>query len=101
MAREGWKSVTFRAITKLIFDDSRRVECDPDEAHFHVWEDTGVFIPQPPRFRTNAAARKAAVRADLEPGSFMIRRCRLPCRFTLPKPRKRKRRKCRHCGRVP
>ena len=32
---------------------------------------------------------------------FAVNRCAPPCRFTVKRPRKRKRRKCRHCGRTP
>lgn len=78
----------------MISPDSRRSEPAPDEAHYHVWTDRGfVMIAQPPRFATRQAARQAAQRAGLDP--FIVRKCALPCRFTLPrKPRKRRRCKC-------
>ena len=86
----------------LISPDSRRVECEPTDPHFHVWKDCGlVVIAQPPRFNTRQTARKAAIRSGLEPGAFEVKRCALPCRFTVKRTRKRKRRKCRHCGRTP
>ena len=88
---------------KLISDESRRVEPPASAAHFHVWHDAGlVLIAQPPRFGSRAAARKAAIRAGLDLGTFEVKACALPCRFTVKRRRKRKpRRKCRHCGKVP
>lgn len=89
----------------LIAPDSRRVECDPAEPHYHVWllkGWPGVLIPQRPRFGTRQTARKAAIRAGHPVGSFEVKACRLPCPFTVKRPRKRKARKrCRHCGKVP
>ena len=87
----------------LISQDSRRVECEPTAEHHHVWLDKGmVLIAQPPRFNTRQAARKSAIRAGMEVGSFEVKRCALPCRFTVKrKRRKRRRKKCRHCGRTP
>ena len=89
----------------LISQDSRRVECPPTDPHFHVWSDRGlVMIAQPPRFNTRQAARKAAIRAGMEAGSFEVKKCALPCRFTVKRKRKRKRKPvkvCRHCGRTP
>ncbi len=87
----------------LISPDSRRIECEPTDPHYHVWTDRGlVLIAQPPRFRTRQAARKAAIRAGMEPGAFAVQKCALPCRFTVSRPRKRKPpKRCRHCGKVP
>ena len=87
----------------LISQDSRRIECEPTAEHHHVWLDKGmVMIAQPPRFNTRQAARKAAIRAGMETGSFEVKKCALPCRFTVKRKRKvRKVRKCRHCGRRP
>ena len=87
----------------LISQESRRIECDPTDPHFHVWTDRGlVLIAERHRFNTRQAARKAAIRAGWESGAFAVRRCDLPCRFTLPRKRKRKpRRPCRHCGKLP
>lgn len=72
-----------------------------DEPHYHVWREHGlVFIAQPRRYRTRQAARQAAIRSGLEAGAFMVRPCSLPCRFTVKrKRRRRKPRRCRHCGR--
>ena len=79
----------------LISPETRRIECEPTAEHHHVWLDRGmVMIAQPPRFNTRQAARKAAIRAGMEVGSFEVKRCALPCRFTVKRERKRKRRKC-------
>jgi len=79
----------------------RRAEPGPDEKHYHVWRDRGlVLIAQPPRFRTSQAAGAAAARR-WKRGSFMVRRCGSPCRFTVKRKRKRRPRKpCRHCGKA-
>ena len=85
----------------MISEDSRRTEPPADAPHFHVWTDRGlVMIAQPPRFGSSAAGRNAAKRAGMKLGTFAVHRCALPCRFTLPRA-KRKRRKCRHCGKTP
>ena len=88
---------------KLISDDTRRTEPPATGPHYHVWVDAGnVLIAQPPRFGSSAAGRKAAARAGLPNGTYSVLKCVLPCRFTVPRPRKRKpRKRCRHCGRVP
>ena len=86
----------------LISPETRRIECEPTAEHHHVWLDKGmVMIAEPSRFNTRQAARKAAIRAGLEVGSFEVKQCALPCRFTVKRKRKRKRKRCRHCGKVP
>ncbi len=92
-----------RAAPLLISPDSRRTEPPADEPHYHVWRDHGkAQTIMAPRFGTNQAARKAALRAGMRPGEFAIRRCDgNPCRATIRSKRRRKRRRCRHCGRVP
>ena len=86
----------------LISPDSRRIEPPADGPHYHVWRDHGLAQTiMSPRFGTNQAARQAALRAGMSKGTFSIQKCTLPCRCTVPRKRTRKRRKCRHCGRVP
>ena len=87
----------------LISQDSRRIECPPTDPHYHVWTDRGlVMIAQRPRFNTRQAARKAALRAGWQAGTFNVQKCVPLCRFTVPRKRKRKPVKvCRHCGKVP
>ena len=81
------------AAFKLDIDNARRDEPRADEPHYHVWRDTKpgrVLICEPPRFATRQAAGQAAAR-QMERGTFKVMKCDLPCRFTLP--RKRRRRK--------
>ena len=71
-----------------------------EEKHLHVWIQTGlVLIAQPQRFRSRQAARAAAVRSGY--ADFAVRTCKDPCVFTIPRKKKRKVRRCRHCGKVP
>ena len=78
------------------------VEVDTSGMDEHLWVDRGmVLIAQRPRFGSSAAGRNAAGRAGLELGTFEVKKCALPCRFTVKRERKRKVRKCRHCGRRP
>ena len=68
----------------LISQDSRRIECPPTDPHYHVWTDRWlVMFAQPPRFKTRQAARQAAIRAEMESGTFAVKRCALPCPFTV------------------
>ena len=85
----------------LISSDSRRIEPAATDPHYHVWRDHGLAQTiMTPRFGTNQAARQAALRAGMEKGAFVVRKCTLPCRC-LVKRKRRPRRKCRHCGRRP
>ena len=87
---------------RLISEDSRRTEPAADDPHYHLWTDRGlVMIAQRPRFGSSAAARNAAKRAQMQLGTFEVKQCALPCRFTVKRKRTRKRKPCRHCGRLP
>ena len=101
---------------KLISDDTRRTPPAATEPHYHVWivRDFAMFAKRD-RFRTRQTARTAALRAGMEPGEFIVRKCDLPCVFKRPRKygrRKRRtsgqdqkspvgrRRRCAHCGRL-
>ena len=82
---------------ELISPDTRRTEPDADAPHFHIWTDRGfVLIAQRPRFPSRQAARNLALRKGMEKGTFIVRACGLPCRFTQKEP-KRTRKPRRHC----
>ena len=67
----------------LISEDSRRTEPPADAPHYHVWADKGrVLIVKAPRFPSRQAARNAAIRAGMKPGTFRVMKCnKLPCPF--------------------